>query len=427
MKNDVLKNKNFLLLLLGKFISLVGDEFQDFALSLYVLEITGSAVKFASVLAVATIPKVIFGPICGVFSDWFDKKKLMILLNCISGVVVASMGVLYKVNGRISLGYIYFAVIILAIISMFYSSTTISVVPSIVEKDKLLKANSLNSTVSSIPQIAGPLLSGIVFAFFGIFYIIVINSISFFITALTICFMKIPRNERENIKFDFNQFKKDFAEGFIYIKNDRIFSKITLCCIVLNFTVNTILYIGPRYICKEVLNVSDGVIGILQAIFTSGVLIGSIIPGLFKRKVNPVKAFGVSMSANGILFMVFSAVVALIYGKVLRNANLAVGLISILLTIIVIFIITANIFSATVFQAQAPKGMLGRLGGVIGALCIAPKPFGDIILGGMFGYTKAYVPLALSGAIMIIFSIYFLISQRKLIQEKIKDKQSAVN
>lgn len=84
MKNDVLKNKNFLLLLLGKFISLVGDEFQDFALSLYVLEITGSAVKFASVLAVATIPKVIFGPICGVFSDWFDKKKLMILLNCIS-------------------------------------------------------------------------------------------------------------------------------------------------------------------------------------------------------------------------------------------------------------------------------------------------------------------------------------------------------
>ena len=58
----------------GKITSLVGSNMQSFALSLFVLNTTGSATKFASILAVALIPQLILGPFAGVIVDWFYKK-----------------------------------------------------------------------------------------------------------------------------------------------------------------------------------------------------------------------------------------------------------------------------------------------------------------------------------------------------------------
>jgi len=62
-----------------KLVSILGSNIQSFALSLYVLRITGSATKFASVLGIAIIPRLILSPIAGVIADWFDRKKLLFI------------------------------------------------------------------------------------------------------------------------------------------------------------------------------------------------------------------------------------------------------------------------------------------------------------------------------------------------------------
>ena len=46
MNFKMLKNKDFTLLILGKFVSLIGSSMQDFALALYVLKLTGSSLIF---------------------------------------------------------------------------------------------------------------------------------------------------------------------------------------------------------------------------------------------------------------------------------------------------------------------------------------------------------------------------------------------
>lgn len=75
-KNKVLlKNKNFCLLMIASFISTTGTIMQNTALSLYVLDTTQSSAKFATVLALASLPRLILGPFCGVISDWVDRKN----------------------------------------------------------------------------------------------------------------------------------------------------------------------------------------------------------------------------------------------------------------------------------------------------------------------------------------------------------------
>lgn len=81
MNLHLLRNRNFILSIFGQLVSLIGTRMQSFALSLYVLKITGSASKFAAILSMTFIPELILGPIAGVLADWFDRKKLIVCLD----------------------------------------------------------------------------------------------------------------------------------------------------------------------------------------------------------------------------------------------------------------------------------------------------------------------------------------------------------
>ena len=95
MKFKLLKEKNFSLLMFGKVTSLIGSYMQSFALSLFVLSTTGSATKFASILAISLIPNLIFSPISGVIVDWFYRKNILIFLDLVSGIAVSIFAIFY--------------------------------------------------------------------------------------------------------------------------------------------------------------------------------------------------------------------------------------------------------------------------------------------------------------------------------------------
>ena len=61
--------RNFSLMVLGQIISLFGTAILRFALSLYVLDISGSATLFGGVLAAAMVPTVLLSPLGGVLAD----------------------------------------------------------------------------------------------------------------------------------------------------------------------------------------------------------------------------------------------------------------------------------------------------------------------------------------------------------------------
>lgn len=413
MKSNLVKNKNFLLLIAGKFISVFGTQIQDFALSLYVLKITGSATKFASVLAVTILPQIILGPICGVFVDWLDRRKLMIVLDIISAAIVMYMGVIYKANGSLTMGYIYFAVIALSVVSLIYSSAAGAVVPCIVEKEELLNANSVNSAALSVPEIASPLISGLIYGIFGLFPVILINSISFLISALCEVFMHIPKVRKESTSFNLKQFKDDFKEGILFIKSKKFMLKLVICAFVINFALSPAFSVGLTYIGKKVLLLSDSTMGILFSVSSLGTIVGSILAGFIGKKVNMAKAFGYGFSLCGFLTLMIAGVLFAFYSKVLVNALTALLIIGVLFTSMIIAAVVLNIMISTLSQKIIPLEMMGRVGSVLGTVCIAAMPVGQMFIGGMFDYMPSYIPMLLSGIIIVVTGTIFTISERK--------------
>ena len=86
--SDKLFHKNFSLLIAGQASSLFGNCILDFALSMYVLETTGSATIFASFLAVAMLPTILLSPLGGVIADRANKRNIMVILDFATGITI---------------------------------------------------------------------------------------------------------------------------------------------------------------------------------------------------------------------------------------------------------------------------------------------------------------------------------------------------
>lgn len=80
--------KNFVLLILGQLTSLFGNFILKLALSMYILEVTGSAAIFAGILSVAAIPTIIFPPLGGILADRANRRNIMVVLDELSCVSV---------------------------------------------------------------------------------------------------------------------------------------------------------------------------------------------------------------------------------------------------------------------------------------------------------------------------------------------------
>lgn len=386
---------------------------QDFALSLYVLKLTGSATKFASVLAVTILPQIILGPICGVFADWFDRKKLLVVLDVISGLITISMALVLKLNGSLSMGYIYAAVISLSIVGLLYNSASGAIIPSLVEQDKLLEANSMNSTAFSLSQIVSPMLSGVLYGMFGIFVVIIINSVSFFISALSKFFMDILKSKRENVNLNLSQFKTDFKEGLIFIKNKKMVLKITICAFIINFAADPVFNVGMTYVGKKILLVSDTTMGMLYSVVSIGAIAGSVLSGFVGKKFQLSTVFGYGIIVTAILIGLNGITLNAFYNKLILNVPLVLVLIGLTFVLMMVVVIIINVMISTMFQRETPREMLGRVGSVVGTACTCAMPIGQMLIGGMFDYSKAYIPVYISAAIILLTGISFTVSERK--------------
>ena len=94
MKPKKLFHRNFCLMIIGQIISLFGNAILRFALSMYVLDLTGSAAAFGTILAVSMIPTVLLSPVGGIIADRINRRNIMVALDfTTAGLIVLAKGV----------------------------------------------------------------------------------------------------------------------------------------------------------------------------------------------------------------------------------------------------------------------------------------------------------------------------------------------
>lgn len=422
MKLSLLKNRNFALLMAGKAVSLLGSDMQQFALSLYVLSVTGSATIFGSMLAISILPRILLSPVAGVFGDWFDRKRSIVTMDLINGILIGSYAVYYSMNGSLSITSIYLLVILLEITEIFFGAAMSAVLPSIVEKEDLFEANSLKSMITSLFTMMAPLLAAGLYGVLGIFGVLVINAVSFVLSSLSEMFIEIPKYNKRPEKINIKEFKKDFMEGIRLIRDSKIIKNIIGLGMVLNFCLASLFSVGLIFIIKETYGGSDVQVGIFSTVLSFSMLITPIILSGFAKKVHIGKLLIYSFFTVSFLIMA----IGLISGEGFTNQFSDYMIPFVLLLgisfIIGIFVTLANISLGTLFDSMVPKEIMGRTSSVMGLAMTIASPVGQVALGIGIDAMNPMVPLLIIGVIMLVAVIYY---KKVFIERVVKEDEAA--
>ncbi len=162
----------------GQAVSLTGTWMQTIAQSWLVLQLTGSATAVGLVVALQTLPILLFGPYGGVVVDRLDKRRLMIGLQSAMGVLALVLGVL-TATGSVQLWHVYVLAFGLGAVSSVENPARQTFVLELVGPDNLRNAVSLNSVLVNVSRAVGPALAGIVIATGGMAVCFLLNAVSF--------------------------------------------------------------------------------------------------------------------------------------------------------------------------------------------------------------------------------------------------------
>ena len=181
--------RNFTLLLLGQISSLLGNYTLKFALSMYVLDKTGSASIFASLLAAALLPTILLSPLGGILADRADRRRSMVTLDVLSGASVAVAGLLLPLGQEI--GVIAGLLVVLSVLAAFESPTVQACIPQMLPPDQLMKGNAAVNQVQAIAGLITPFLGSVVYTAFGLMPVLWGTVVCFWLTAALECGLRL--------------------------------------------------------------------------------------------------------------------------------------------------------------------------------------------------------------------------------------------
>jgi MFS family permease len=162
----------------GQAISLIGTWMQTVAQSWLIFKLTGSATDVGWAVALQTLPVLVLGPYGGVVADRIDKRKLMMALQSMMGLLALVLGLLV-VTHTIRVWEVFGLAFLLGLNNCFENPARQSFVLEMVGQKDLRNAVSLNSTLVNAARAVGAAMAGIVIAAGGIGVCFLLNGVSF--------------------------------------------------------------------------------------------------------------------------------------------------------------------------------------------------------------------------------------------------------
>ncbi|BES64286.1 MFS transporter [Gottschalkiaceae bacterium SANA] len=275
-----LEKRNMFFYLSGKLVSLLGTKMFTFAMGLYILRITGSGMSFAFSLLLSMVPSLIFGPIAGSFADRFDRKKIVVWMDALSGV--SMLAALWFANTQgLSVSIIYIAIVLLNALNIFFDVTFEASLPNLVERKNLGFMQSYSHSIRNFTDILGPVLGGLVYSWVDPKTFMLINGISFLLSAASETFISFEFNRDETAKdnqapLSFSSVFNDLKEGYEYFSEKKEILSLYKHVMIYNFFFTAWDVLMPL-ILVATLRVSDHSYGMVQGSFFVGALVFSLI------------------------------------------------------------------------------------------------------------------------------------------------------
>lgn len=398
--NQKLFTRNFTFLILGQVSSLIGNFSLKFALSMYILEQTGSASVFAGLLAAAMLPTILLSPFGGILADRANRRNIMVALDFLSGLSVLIAG--FAVPSEHDIFAIGTLLLILSVLGAFESPTVQACIPQMLSGDNLIKGNAIVSQVASIAALITPFLGSIFYTVLGIRPVFYTTSICFFVTAFLECFILLDHKKSQSkIKLS-SVIKDEFSVSmhFLCRQQPGILKLLLLAALVSLFVTGTAV-IGFPYLVRTILGLSSNHYGIAESAMGIASVSGSLLVVLLAKKIHSrhlcivLISFGICLVPCGIAFILPLSTFPryLILLIMFCTCQLGCSMFS--------------TYAVSLIQSKTPEHLMGKVMSYVFTLSMCAQPARQVIYGALFDHfsDNVYFVLIPSGLLICLIGL----------------------
>lgn len=289
--------KKYRILWAGQGVSIFTSSVIQMALIWYLTEKTSSAAVLTLATFIGFLPQVVLGPFIGVLIDRYNRKRIMILSDSYIALVSASI-VIAGFYGEVPVWLIFVVLFLRAIGSAFHNPSLQAVTPSFVPKEELTRYAGYSQGVESVSMLLSPAVAAVLYGILDLSHIILFDIFGALFAMFTLCFVAIPKitSDKEKEK---SSVIREAKEGFYIIRKEKGLGSLIVISglyAVIYFPIGTLFPL----ICIEYFNGGFVASGIVETIFSIGMLLGAAVLSVIGKKINHMKAISFSIGLYGI-------------------------------------------------------------------------------------------------------------------------------
>lgn len=409
------KNKNFNLLIGSQLFSVLGTTIVQFVISLYVLDITKSALTFSVIASLSIIGRLICLPFCGVLADRLPKRNLMLLMDCL--YLVLSVGLFLVTRLAEPVTAIGILTVIIGMVSAFETPVVQSAIPVICSEEEIPRANGIISSIGTLGTVLGPIIAGIIYRFDAVYQIFAITGGLFLIAILCEVVLNIPKQTQAAMNGTLLQVVVgDLKEVTHYLKAQKVIVKVAIVAFLLNFFLASFIQVIIPYVSRIQLGVSDAQFGLMNTILAIGSLLGTVIYGIIANRLNET-----SISKNLILVAILFALLVIPFGLI-QDPTLAFWVMTIIVASAMGVVTVASVQLIVYIQLVSDKALLGRIMSLVMIVTTLAIPLGQVMYGGFAAAASTEMLLVLIVATSLVTVLIAIFSIRIFKQMRVENE-----
>jgi MFS family permease len=385
-----LRIKNIRIYMFGQTVNLLGDWMQQTAQAWVVWELTHKITALGIVAFLSQIPFFIFGPWVGVFSDRFDRRKILLITQVLTMLFAFILAFLIQTD-RLILVHVYILAFLLGTVTAFNVTAEQAYIGDLAGPGNIPKAIALNNIINQLTRLIGPAIAGWLIAGIGVAPAFWYNGFSVIISIICIW---IIRSKHEIKKAEGGGLKQ-FKEGLIFFRDQKLLRLIILFAAIQTFFGLSILQLLPAY-STVVLKGDASTLGQLIGSAGAGALAGIIIVLPFVQKIKrSCMAIGGAVIWAGCWYIAFSFSTSLSLSMVCQfMASLG----------------AANVLTLSIGLAQelTPAHMRARIISTFLMIILGLQPVASYLVGriaDMIGINKI---MLINGTCMVLLPVLLL-------------------
>lgn len=388
--------RDFRLMWTGACTSQIGTQVQTAAQAWLVYDLSMNSSFFLGLdQFLGQIPIVFLALLGGVVADRHDRRKVLLMSQYIqmSSAFVLSLLVF---TGVVRVWHILCLSVVVGIGQSFGGPSYSALVPSLVPKEHLQNAISLNSIQFNLARVIGPTIGGIALVTLGAAWCFTFNGISFIAVIITLYMIHsffVPPKSREPIMTSMKQ-------GIRFIRQQTGMEAVIIlafCMTTLGFPVIGFLPVFAR----EVFHKGPQTFTLFLSCSGAGAVAGALIVAAVGRLKHQGRTALIMLSVLGVMTTGFALSPSVVVSCLMLF--LAGG------SLMAVFSMVT-----TLVQMITPDDMRGRVMSVYNLALRGGGPVGGLIVGSLIPHFTAPVTIACAGLLQIVLAGYFLLVNRRV-------------